>query len=186
MSSSAGSVAGVAGRYASALFELAREREAVDAVARDLEAVSTMLDESAELGRALESPVVKAEAKASIARALGERAGFDDLTVRFLGVLGEEQRLDLVADMANAFQALVADHRGETTVEVVSAVPLAAEQEAAVREMAAASLGRTIRLETAVDPDLLGGLVVRIGSRMIDASVKTKLRHLELAMRGAG
>jgi F-type H+-transporting ATPase subunit delta len=88
--------------------------------------------------------------------------------------------------MVRAFGALVAEHRGEATVEVVSAVPLAPEQEEAVREMAATSLGKTVQLKTAVDPELLGGLVLRIGSRMIDASVRTKLRHLELAMRGAG
>jgi F-type H+-transporting ATPase subunit delta len=129
---------------------------------------------------------VKSEAKAKVAGALGEKAGFHDLTVRFLGVLGEQERLDLLAAMARAFAALVAEHRGEVTVEVVSAAPLAAEQEEAVREMAASALGRTVDLKTAVDPELLGGLVVRVGSRMIDASVATKLRHLELAMRGAG
>lgn len=186
MSSTSDSVTGVAGRYASALFDLAREHAALDPVARDLQAVTAMLDESPELGRALESPVVKSEAKAKVAGALGEKAGFHDLTVRFLGVLGEQERLDLLAAMARAFAALVAEHRGELTVEVVSAAPLAAEQEEAVREMAATSLGKTVQLKTAVDPELLGGLVLRVGSRMIDASVKTKLRHLELAMRGAG
>jgi F-type H+-transporting ATPase subunit delta len=179
-------VTGVAGRYASALFELARERDALDAVARDLDALSAMLEDLPELDRALKSPVVKTESKAGIARSLGEKAGFHDLTVRFLGVLGEQQRLDLLTGMVRAFGALVAEHRGEATVEVVSAVPLAPEQEEAVREMAATSLGKTVQLKTAVDPELLGGLVLRIGSRMIDASVRTKLRHLELAMRGAG
>ena len=186
MSSTSASVTGVAGRYASALFDLARERDALDPVARDLEAVAAMLEESPDLDRALKSPVVKAETKSGIARALGERAGFHDLTVRFLGVLGEQERLDLLAGMVTAFETLVADHRGQATVEVVSAVPLAPEQEEAVREMAATSLGKTVELKTAVDPELLGGLVLRVGSRMIDASVKTKLRHLELAMRGAG
>ncbi|MFP4360108.1 MAG: F0F1 ATP synthase subunit delta [Alphaproteobacteria bacterium] len=186
MSSTSASVIGVAGRYASALFDLARERDALDAVARDLETVAAMLEESAELGRALRSPVVKTDVKTGIVRALGEKAGFHDLTGRFLGVLGEQERLDLLADMVVAFATLLAERRGEATVEVVSAVPLAPEQEEAVREMARASLGKTIQLKTAVDPDLLGGLVLRVGSRMIDASVKTKLRHLELAMRGAG
>ncbi len=186
MSSTSASVTGVAGRYASALFDLAREQDALDAVARDLEAVSAMLEESPELGRALKSPVVKSDVKTGIARSLGEKAGFNDLTVRFLGVLGEQERLDLLADMVTAFETLAAEHRGEATVEVVSAVPLAPEQEQAVREMAATSLGKTVQLRTAVDPELLGGLVLRVGSRMIDASVKTKLRHLELAMRGAG
>ena len=186
MSSTSASVTGVAGRYASALFDLARESDALDPVARDLQAVTAMLEESSELGRALESPVVKSEAKAKVAGALGEKAGFHDLTVRFLGVLGEQERLDLLAAMAGAFETLVAEHRGEVTVEVVSAVALGAEQEKAVRDMAANALGRTVDLKTAVDPELLGGLVVRVGSRMIDASVATKLRHLELAMRGAG
>jgi F-type H+-transporting ATPase subunit delta len=179
-------VTGVAGRYASALFDLARERDALEPVARDLQAVSAMLGESPDLARALESPVVKAEVKANIASAIGEKAGFHDLTVRFLGVLGVQERLDALAAMAAVFEGLVAEHRGEVAVEVVSAVPLAAEQEQAVRDMAATALGKTVDLKTAVDPELLGGMVVRIGSRMIDASVKTKLRHLELAMRGAG
>lgn len=186
MSSTSASVTGVAGRYASALFELARERDTLDAVAADLETLAAMLDESPELDRALKSPVVKHDVKAGIVRVLGDKAGFDDLTGRFLGVLGEQERLDLLAEMVAAFAALLADHRGEATVEVVSAVPLAPEQAEAVREMAATSLGKSVQLKTAVDPELLGGLVVRLGSRMIDASVRTKLRHLELAMRGAG
>ncbi len=186
MSSTSASVTGVAGRYASALFDLAREQDALDPVASDLERVATMLDDSPELGRALKSPVVKSDVKANVARALGEKAGFHDLTVRFLGVLGEQERLDALAEMVDAFETLVAEHRGEATVEVVSAVPLAPEQEQSVRDMAAKALGKTVDLKTAVDPELLGGLVVRVGSRMIDASVKTKLRHLELAMRGAG
>jgi len=186
VSSTSASVTGVAGRYAAALFDLAREQDALEPVARDLEVVAGMLDESAELGRALKSPVVKSETKAGIARALGDKAGFHDLTVRFLGVLGEQERLDLLAAMVTAFETLLAEHQGRVTVEVVSAVPLAPEQADAVRDMAARALDKTVELKTAVDPDLLGGLVVRLGSRMIDASVKTKLRHLELAMRGAG
>lgn len=186
MSANSASVAGVAGRYASALFDLAREQAALDAVARDLDALEEMLAGSHELDRALKSPLVTATAKTGIARALGEKAGLNDLTVRFLGVLGEQDRLSELDGIVAGFKALLTEHRGEATVEVVSATPLSTEQAEAVRRMAADSLGRSIELRTAVDPELLGGLVLRIGSRMIDASLKTKLRHLELAMRGAG
>lgn len=186
MSSPSASAAGLAGRYAAALFDLAREQDALDRVGTDLDGLADLLDTSAELARALESPLVDAGAKIGVVRAVGEKAGFADLTVRFLGVLGERGRLAALGEVVATFRAMLADHRGETSVEVISAVPLEPHQEGAVKDMLQASLGKSVRLQAAVDPALIGGLVVRVGSRMIDASLKTKLRHLELAMRGAG
>ncbi len=186
MSDTAVGAVGVAGRYASALFDLAREQDLLDRVSADLAAVAGMLDESPELARALASPLVPQDAKIGIVRALGEKAGLQDLTVRFLGVLGRQGRLPALGGVIAAFDSLLAETRGEMTVEVVSAIPLSNAQETTVKDMLAASLDKSVHLDSAVDPDLLGGLVVRVGSRMIDASLKTKLRHLELAMRGAG
>lgn len=186
MSSSSASAAGLAGRYATALFDLALEQQVLDAVGADLESFAGMLDDAPDLTRALASPLIDAQTKIEIIKALGARAGFSDLTVRFLGVMGQRGRLGAAGDVIGAFLAMLADHRGETTVEIASATPLEPGQERAVTDMLQASLGKTVRLQAAVDPALLGGLVVRVGSRMIDASLKTKLRHLELAMRGAG
>jgi len=186
VSDTAVSAAGVAGRYASALFDLAREQDLLDRVGADLAALEAMLEESPELGRSLASPLVPQDAKVGVVRALGEKAGLQDLTVRFLGVLGRQDRLVALGDVIKAFEHLLAETRGEVTVEVVSAMPLSSEQRTTVADMLAASLHKRVNLDSTVDPDLLGGLVVRVGSRMIDASLKTKLRHLELAMRGAG
>jgi F-type H+-transporting ATPase subunit delta len=178
--------AGVAGRYASALFDLGREQDSLERVGADLVDLKVMLAESPELRRALASPLVPQDAKLGIVRALGEKAGLHDLTVRFLGVLGRQDRLAVIDAVIDTFDTLLADARGEVAVEVVSAMPLSSAQENTVKDMLAGSLGKSINLRSAVDPDLLGGLIVRVGSRMIDASLKTKLRHLELAMRGAG
>ncbi len=186
MSASSASAAGLAGRYASALFDLAREQDSLDRVETDLDALAGLLTESRELERALGSPLVKAEGKVGIIKALADKAGFADLTVRFLGVMAARGRLGVLGDIIAAFRAMLAEQRGETSVEVISAIPLEPHQRTAVEEMLKASLGKKVILEPSVDPSLLGGLVLRIGSQLIDASLKTKLRHLDLAMRGAG
>ncbi len=185
MSSSSASAAGLAGRYASALFELAREEDVLERVGADLEQMQQLLDQHPDLAQTVASPAVSAAAKIRVVEAVGAKAGLADVTVKFLGVLGEHDRLGALPSMIDAFAAMLAETRGEVAVEVVSAIPLGATQEATVREMLAQSLGKKITLNAAVDPELLGGLVVRVGSRMIDASLRTKLRHLELAMRGA-
>jgi F-type H+-transporting ATPase subunit delta len=176
---------GLAGRYAVALFELAEDRGTLDAVATDLRSLQEMVAGSADLARLIRSPVLSRDEQARALAALGARAGFNDLTRRFLGVLAHKRRLFALPEIVTAYDALLAEHRGEVGAEVVSAVPLSAAQLESVRRQLAAAVGQTVKLSTAVDPDLLGGLVVRLGSRMIDASIRTKLRQLELALKGA-
>jgi len=176
---------GLAGRYATALFELAEEQDALDAVAGDLDGFRTLLRESADFVRLIRSPVLSRDEQARAVAAIAERAGCHALTGRFLGLLAHKRRLFALPEIIEAYGAMLAAHRGEVAAEVVSAVELSDEQTAAIREQLTRVVGQEIRLAQRVDPALLGGLVVRIGSRMIDASLRTKLHRLELAMRGA-
>jgi F-type H+-transporting ATPase subunit delta len=178
-------VSGLAGRYAVALFELAQEQDALDAVAGDLHTLRDLLAGSADLERLIRSPVLSREEQARAITAVGERAGFAPLTLKFLGLLAHKRRLFALPDVIAAYDAMLAEHRGEVGAEVVSAVPLSPEQLESVERQLTAAVGQTVKLSTAVDPNLLGGLVVRVGSRMIDASIRTKLHQLELALKGA-
>jgi F-type H+-transporting ATPase subunit delta len=168
------------------LFELATERGAVDAVAGDLAAVRRMLDESPDFIRLVRSPVIKRDAAARAVSALVKTAGFNPLTGNFLGLLARNRRLFELQAMIAAFQRLLADSRGEVAAEVVSATPLSERHVAAVADALKASTGAKIALSTRVDPALLGGMIVRVGSRMVDSSLRTKLSKLELAMKGIG
>jgi F-type H+-transporting ATPase subunit delta len=176
---------GVAGRYALALFELARDSDALDAVAADLGSFKAMLAESADLRRMIRSPVASREDQGRALAAIGERAGFSALSQKFLGLVAERRRLFVLPAAIEAFGAMLAEHRGEVAAELVSAVPLSESQIAALKEQLSGSVGKQITLSARVDRGLLGGLVVRVGSRMLDASLRTKLRQLELAMKGA-
>lgn len=175
---------GLAGRYATALFELAAERHALDQVERDLATLEQALDASADLGRLLRSPVIGRDDQGRAMASVAERIGLGELTSNFLGVLAAQRRLGALPGVAAAFKQLLAVHRGEETAEVISAVPLDAEELESVKGAVARYAGRPVQLSASVDPALLGGVVVRVGSRMIDASLKTKLQNLELSMRG--
>jgi len=177
---------GVAQRYASALFELARERGALDAVAADLDRLEAMLAESGELGRLFSSPIVSRAEQRRAVLALAEQAGLGELVRNTLGVLAEHRRLAAVPAIARAFRAKLAELRGEVTAEIVAAAPLAAEDLAALEGAVARFAGRKVRLETSVDPALLAGVVVRVGSRMVDASLRRRLQQLEQVMKGIG
>jgi F-type H+-transporting ATPase subunit delta len=175
----------LAGRYATALFELAREQDALDKVAGDLRGLQGMIAESADLRRLIQSPVLSRDEQGRALAALGEKAGFGPLTRQFLGVLAHQRRLFALPEVVEAYDAMLAEHKGEIGAEVVSAVPMSEAQLASVQQHLSAAVGQAVKLSTAVDPNLLGGLVVRVGSRMIDASIRTKLHQLELALRGA-
>ena len=168
-----------------ALFELARDQDALDAVAGDLGDLRAMLQESADLRRLIQSPVLSREDQGRAVTALAERAGFAELTRQFLGLLAHKRRLFALPAIIKAYLAMLGQHKGEVSAELVSAVALTDEQLAAVKEQLSKAVGQSVTLATAVDPGLLGGLVVRVGSRMIDASLRTKLQRLETAMRGA-
>jgi F-type H+-transporting ATPase subunit delta len=182
---SSANASGLAGRYALALFELAREQDGLDAVAADLGGLRAMLDESADLRRLIRSPVISREEQGRAIVALAERAGFHQLTRQFVGLLAHKRRLFVLPQIIAVYLEMLSEHKGEVRAELTSAVALSAAQLEAVKERLTASIGQTVTLATAVDPGLLGGLVVRVGSRMIDASLRTKLQRLELAMKGA-
>ena len=176
---------GLAGRYASALFDLARDQEALDAVAGDLADFKDLLRDSADLRRLTLSPVISRDDQRRALVAVAEKAGAHDLTRRFLGLLAEKRRLFVLPQIIDAFEGMLAAHRGEINAEVISAVPLTDEQRQTVERQLTNAAGQRVQIRTGVDPDLLGGLIVRVGSRMIDASLRSKLHQLELAMRGA-
>lgn len=174
----------LAERYAKALFELASEKGLLDAVAADLRTVSNMTRESGDLALAMESPLVD---RASLQRAmdsLSRRAGLTDLSRRFLGVLANNRRLAAFAEIATSYNDLLATSRGEHTAEVTSAAPLRPAQQESLKAKLAGQLGGTIHLDCKIDPAILGGLVVKIGSRMIDSSLRGKLERIGFMMKG--
>jgi F-type H+-transporting ATPase subunit delta len=174
----------LANRYATALFELASERNALEQVEGDLASLDRAIGETTDLARLISSPIVSREDQARGMAALADQLGLSDIVKNFLGVLAERRRLAALPAIIAEFNRQLAAHRGEETAEVTSAVPLDESQLASIKDAVAAYAGRPVQLSASVDPGLLGGLVVRIGSRMIDASLKTKLQHLELSMRG--
>lgn len=186
MASEATNVASLAERYAAALFELADERKALDAVANDLAALRRLVDESADLRRMIRSPVLQRDEQARAIGAIAERAGFDTLTGNFVGLLARNRRLFALPDMIHAFLQLLAERRGEVTAEVIAAQELSETQRRTVDDRLRKAVGRKVAVDFRVDPSLLGGLVVKVGSRMVDASLKSKLARLALAMKGVG
>lgn len=186
MSSEAAGVSGLAGRYATALFELADADGALDQVAQDLGALGGMIAESDEFRRMLRSPVLSRDAQSRALDAIAEKAGFSSLTRRFVGLVAANRRLFALERMIGAYRTLLARHRGEISAEVTSATPLKDSQVDALRTALKSAVGSDVDLTTEVDPSLIGGLVVRVGSRMVDSSLRSKLQRLQLVMKGAG
>ena len=176
--------AGLAGRYASALFDLARESDAIDSVQKSLATLKTALADSADLAALVSSPVVGRADAAKAIEAVAKALKLDSLTAKFLGVLAENRRLADVAGMIGAFNAIVAAHRGEVTATVTSAHPLSAEQLKALAANLKTRVGRDVQIATTVDPAILGGLVVQLGSQLIDGSIRTRLNSFAQAMKG--
>jgi len=177
---------GVAGRYASALFELARERNELDQVDQDLGKFQALLDGSEDLDRLVKSPAFSAEEQERALGAVMDWAAVGATTGNFLKVVARNRRLFAAGDMVKSYRSLLARHRGEVVAEVKSAAALSDSQLAALKDQLKASFGKDVRLDTKVDPSLLGGLVVKIGSRMIDSSLRTKLTNLKVVLRGTG
>ena len=179
-------IAGVAGRYATALFELARDGRKLKQVEKDLGSLLAMLDKSADFERLVRSPVFSAEAQTRALDAVLAKAKIGGLTANFLRLITKNRRLFALRDMVRAFRALAAQHRGEATAEVASASKLSAAQLRRLKTMLKSALGQDVAVTARVDPLLLGGLVVKMGSRMIDNSLKTKLDSLKIAMKEVG
>ena len=184
MDISAGIQASLAGRYASALFDLAAEAGTVTAVESDLDKLRSALGESADLRSLTTNPEVSRDAAQAAISGVASLLGLSDLTGKFLGVLAQNRRLAEMPAMIRAFNTIAAAQRGEVTAEISSAHALSDAQLASLKDKLTAREGRTVKLQTSVDPDLLGGLVVTIGSKRIDGSIKTRLNTLAQAMKG--
>jgi F-type H+-transporting ATPase subunit delta len=181
---SGGIGASLSGRYATALFELARDEKKIEAVESSLNKVRAALDQSEDFRTLTTSPVLsRADAEKGVQAAAGS-LGLDDITTRFLGVLAKNRRLAELPMVIRNFRTLAARHRGETTAEVTSAHPLDDDQVAQLKDQLRQRVGRDVNVELNVDPAILGGLVVRIGSQMIDSSIRTRLTSLAHAMKG--
>jgi F-type H+-transporting ATPase subunit delta len=181
---SGGIQASLAGRYASALFDLAREQRQIDAVGRSLDALGSTLVDSKDFGELVESPLVSRDEAGKAFAALAPQLGLDPITANFLGVLAHNGRKNQLRAVIRAFRRLAAEHRGETTAEIVSARPLNDDQVAALKQQLRTRAGRDVNVDATVDPNILGGIVVKLGSQRIDASIRTKLNRLAQAMKG--
>ena len=175
---------GLAGRYANAVFELAQEQGLVDAVAADFAALKSAIAASSDLARLVKSPLFSHEDQARALKAILDKMGVGALTTKFLMTLTGKRRLFALEDVIAAYGRLVARLKGEVEAQVTSAHALNSAQTAELKSVLKARLGREPRLDARVDPTLLGGLVVKVGSRMIDSSIRTKLAGIRAAMRG--
>jgi F-type H+-transporting ATPase subunit delta len=175
----------MAGRYATALFDLAQESNAIDAVKADLDRFDALVAESADLTRMVRSPVFSAQEQLQALTAILDRAGIGGLTARFLKLVVTNRRLFAVRDMARAYRELVAKAKGEVTAEVTVAEQLKDEHLTALRSALNAVSGKDVDLKVKVDPAIIGGLVVKLGSRMVDTSLRTKLNAIRHAMKEA-
>jgi F-type H+-transporting ATPase subunit delta len=178
-------VSGMAGRYATALFDLARDGNAIDAVKADLDRFDALVAESADLARLVRSPVFSAEEQLQALTSILDRAGIGGLAAKFLKFIASNRRLFAVRDMARGYRELVADYKGEATAEVTVAEELKGGHLDALRSALKSVSGKDVDLNVKVDPSIIGGLVVKLGSRMVDTSLRTKLTAIKHAMKEA-
>jgi F-type H+-transporting ATPase subunit delta len=179
-------VEGVAGRYASALFDLAKESSKVSEVESNLVKFQSLLDMSSDLTSMVRSPVIAAEDQAKALDAILTKTGIGGLAGNFFKMIAANRRLFAVQDIIKAFRAIAAKDRGEVTAEVTSAIALNDAQTAELKQALKATVGKDVTLNASVDPSLLGGLIVKVGSRMVDSSLRTKLQSLKTQLSGAG
>jgi F-type H+-transporting ATPase subunit delta len=185
MSGDTATITGAAGRYASALFELASDAKKADKVEADMAALGSLLADNDELSAALSSPLVDTDAKRGVVAALAEKAGIDALTANALKVAAENGRAGELGTMAAAYAKLAADARGVASADVTAAVELSAKDIDALKASLKRALGREVDVRTHEDPDILGGLIVQVGSRMYDSPLRTQLEGLRTAMKEA-
>ncbi len=179
-------ISGMAGRYGNALFELAREDKAVDAVKADLDRFDAMIAGSPDLNRLVRSPVFDVDSQLRALAAILDRAGIKGLAANFLRVITTNRRLFAVRDMIRGFRVLVARHKGEVTAEVTVAEPLSDKNLDALRDaLKSVTGGKAIDFDVKTEPAIIGGLIVKVGSRMIDSSLRTKLNAIKIAMKEA-
>jgi F-type H+-transporting ATPase subunit delta len=179
-------VSGLAERYAAALFDIADERRTLDEVASDLRQLRAMLAASVDLSRLVRSPILTRGEQGKAIAALAAHAGFSPLVGDFLAVVAKNRRLFAIPAMIEAYLGKLAERRGEITAEVVAARPLSDTQLALLSEQLRRSFGRRVSVDARVDSGLIGGMIVKVGSRMVDGSLRSKLQRLQLAMKGIG
>jgi F-type H+-transporting ATPase subunit delta len=179
-------ISGVAGRYASSLFDLALEAQSIDKVGEELSSFEAVIAGNDDLKRLIESPVFSAEDQFNAISALADKAKISGLTGNFLRVVAQNRRLFTLPAIARGFRELAARHRGEVTADVVSAHELSAAQTKELQSALKSVTGKTVAINLTVDPSLLGGLIVKIGSRQIDTSLRTKLSTLKLSLKEVG
>jgi len=180
------SVSGVSGRYATALFELARDEKSVDAILADLNQFDALLNDSVDLKRLVRSPVFSSEVQMKALDAVMDKAGISGTSAKFLRVLTANRRLFAVSDVIRAFRALVAKFRDEATADVTVAEKLSDKNLDALKSALKSVTGKDVALNVNIDPSIIGGLVVKLGSRMVDSSLRTKLNSIKHAMKEAG
>jgi F-type H+-transporting ATPase subunit delta len=176
-------VSGMAGRYATALFDLAREEKAIDPVKANLDRFDELLSESPDLMRLVRSPVFSAEQQAKALTAVLALAGIDGLAAKFLQVVAANRRLFAVRAISKGFRALVAHHKGEVVADVTMAEKPNDRQLAAIKDALRGVTGKDVQVDVKVDPSIIGGLIVKLGSRMIDGSLRTKLKSIKHTMK---
>ena len=184
MASEATGVSGLAGRYATALFDLADQEKVLDQVAGDLRTIGGMIDESADLKRLIRSPVLSRDAQGAAMKALLERADLSVITRNFVGLVARNRRLFALPGMISGYLQLLADRRGEIRAVVTAAQEMSPAQVTAINDQLKRAVGSKVAVDIRVDPAIIGGLVVKVGSRMVDGSLRSKLHRLQLAMRG--
>lgn len=183
MSSETTGVSGLAERYAAALFDLADERRDLDQIAADLRQLRAMLQQSGDLLRLIRSPILSRGQQGAAMAAIAEHAGLSPLVRDFLAVVARNRRLFAVPAMIDAYLAKLAARRGEVTAQVTAAQPLSETQLEALNEQLRRSVGSRVTVDVQIDPGLIGGLVIKLGSRMVDGSIRSKLQRLQLAMK---
>jgi F-type H+-transporting ATPase subunit delta len=179
-------ISGMAGRYAGALFELALEEKAVDSVKKDLEAFDALIGDSADLNRLVRSPVFGVDEQLKAVSAILEKAGIKGLAADFIRVVITNRRLFALRNIISGYRALVAKHKGEISAQVTVAEKLSdANLEALKSALTSVTGGKAMDLDVKIDPTIIGGLIVKVGSRMVDSSLRTKLNSIKFAMKEA-
>ena len=177
---------GIAERYATALFELSSEAKAIDALESDVDTLGAALNDSADFADLIASPVHSRDEMGAAIKAIAEKAELSTVTQSTLGLMAENRRLFVLPQLIAALRALIADAKGEVTADVTAAAALSDDQQAALMETLKERFGKDIKINMAVDESLIGGLVVKVGSKMIDSSIRSKLNSLQNAMKEVG
>ncbi len=186
MAESSSIVSSAAGRYATALFELAGESEALDRTQQDMEALGRALEASDDLRTLLSTPIYTRDEQGRAMASVTEAMGLSALVANVVGLMATKRRLFVLGDVIDIFAKLMAEHRGEVTADVTAARTLSDAQQAALVSTLTAAIGREVKLNVTVDEGIIGGLVVKVGSKMIDTSIRSKLASLQNAMREVG